>query len=104
MIQRLRSWCRPRDRQRAADLQTQLTRTLELVVDQEQLHSAIVGYMVDLCGARWGALYLWSNEAERLHEVWHTRRDGRPGAGALEGDGRLVRWLQVNEAPLMPAR
>ena len=49
----LRRIFRPRRGRRfTARLEEQLTRTLELVVDADQLQGVIMGYLVDLYGAR----------------------------------------------------
>ena len=102
-LSRLCVWHRARRPHLAVAEQARLTRALELVVDQDQLHGAVMGYMVDGHRAGRGALYLWHAEADRLERVWSA---SEPAAGAedsgatLGGDSRLVRWLQVNEEPL----
>jgi len=87
----------------AGEMEGQLTRTLELVVDAEQLRGVIMGYMIDLYGAQRGALLLWNAEASRLQEVWRTGYEAEEEI-LFVGEGRLVRWLQVNETSLWPAR
>lgn len=84
------------------ELQADLVRALGLVVDPRQLHDAIMGYLIDLYRSESAILLLWDAEANRLQERWRTPR-AAPGAELLfEGDGRFVRWLQVNEEPLQP--
>jgi len=87
----------------AGEMEGQLTRTLELVVDAEQLRGVIMGYMIDLYGAQRAALLLWNAEASRLQEVWRTGYEAEEEI-LFVGEGRLVRWLQVNETSLWPAR
>ncbi|MFC1526068.1 PAS domain-containing sensor histidine kinase [Candidatus Latescibacterota bacterium] len=93
---------RRRHARRADELQTQLMRTLELVVDQRQLQSAIMGYMVDVFRAGRGVLLVWNAEADRLQEVCRHGDGESAEAAVLAGGGHLVRWLQVNEEPLLP--
>ena len=85
----------------AERLEGQIARTLELVVDAEQLQGVIMGYMVDLYGAKKGALLLRNEETGRLQSVWRCGY-GEEEEICFEGEGRLVRWLQVNEVALRP--
>lgn len=81
-------------------LEGQIARTLELVVDAEQLQGVIMGYMVDLYGAKRGALLLRNEETGRLQAVWRSGYEEEDIF--FEVEGRLVRWLQVNEVALRP--
>ena len=101
-IGKLKRAFRPRQGRRfAARLEEQLTRTLELVVDAEQLRGVIMGHLVDLYGARRAALLLWDEETARLQTAWRSGY-GEEEEIFFDGDGRLVRWLQVNESALRP--
>jgi len=55
---KLKDSLRGREGLPAERLEGQIARTLELVVDAEQLQGVIMGYMVDLYGAKKGALLL----------------------------------------------
>jgi signal transduction histidine kinase len=84
-------------------LSEQVIRTLELVVDPDQLRSAIMGFLIDFYGARRAALLLWHDESEQLQAVW-LRGHAETEEIGFAGDGRLARWLAVNGTPLRPPR
>lgn len=100
LLSSLHRWRGAGPRVGPVSLQSRLQRALELVVDEEQLHGAIMGYFVDLHQAGRGALYLWHAETDRLQRAWPVGEALGPIVETLEGEGRLVRWLQVNEEPL----
>jgi len=84
----------------AEQLHLQLTRTLELVMVPGQLQAAIMGYALEFYGARRAMLLLWDPEESHLQEVWQSGCGERPEQVAFPREGRLVRWLQVNETAL----
>ena len=83
------------------ELQSQLSRTLELIVDPEQLQGTIMGYITDLYHTRKAMLLMRNPETSHLQEVWQRGYEGRDEPVALPGEGRLARWLQVNEELLL---
>jgi len=83
-------------------LQADLVRALGLVVDPRQLHDAIMGYLIDLYRPRDASLLLWNPEANQLQEIWRSGQVVADAGLFFEGDGRLGRWLQVNEESLQP--
>ena len=86
-------------------------RSLSMIVDPGQLHAVIAAQLQEIFRLDRVAIALRDEDAGRYRTV-EARGMGVPSAGPADGstlrlswpeDGRLARWLRVNEEPLVPA-
>jgi signal transduction histidine kinase len=92
---------RPRDYRQAIH---EFSRSLTLVVDEDQLRAAIPAKLREFFGLERVAIFLREGDGAPFR-VASARGIEAPvaDAAAFPADGRLARWLKVNEMPLVLA-
>jgi len=80
----------------------EFSRSLTLIVDEDQLRSAIAAKLRDFFGLERVAVVLREGDGEpfRIVSARGLSREVTERA-SFAADGRLARWLKVNEAPLL---
>jgi len=81
----------------------EFVRSLSVIVDPVQLHGVIAGQLREIFALERVALAVRDEDAGGYRTVAARRGDGEEADLAMgwPEDGRLVRWLRVNEAPLV---
>ncbi|CAN5705598.1 hypothetical protein BH23GEM3_BH23GEM3_16820 [soil metagenome] len=82
----------------------EFSRSVALIADADELHEVVAATLQEIFGLRHVGVFLRDGDGAPFRAAAWRGPDGDAARGAeFPADGRLARWLRVNETPFIPA-